>query len=34
MGSYYTNNSFTIMDTGNPTVSGTQKLIRKGDGGE
>ena len=34
MGDYYTNNSFTIMDTGQTTVGGIQELIRKGNAGE
>lgn len=34
MGDYYTNNSFTIMDYGNSSVSGSQMLIRKGNAGE
>jgi len=34
MGSYYTNNSFTIMDNDGTDVGGNQKLIRKGNGGE
>ena len=34
MGNYYTNNSWTIMDTGSATVQGTQRLIRKGNAAE
>jgi len=34
MGSYYTNNSWTIMDQGSPNVSGTQAFIRKGNAEE
>lgn len=34
MGTYYTNNSFTIMDTNSTSTGGTQRLIRKGNAGE
>ena len=34
IGNYSTNNSFTIMDTGSGTTTGTQRLIREGDGGQ
>lgn len=34
MGNYYTNNSFTIMDSTGTSVSGYQTLIRRGNAGE
>lgn len=34
MGNYYSNNSWTIMDTNGLTVEGSQKLIRKGNSAE